>query len=107
LPEQVQRRLPGGRVVLLGVLSVERVDHAPGHSRHDLTARQLLSQLDLQRVHGRDMMDHDADLSPIPGDPAAPLRVREGGRERGEGLSTLFEASGKSFTAQIHLNPLG
>src|SRR5205823_7716604 len=56
---------------------------------------ERLCQLDLERVHRRDVMHDDADLAPVHGNRGLPLRVCEGAGEAGKIARPLFEANGQ------------
>ena len=103
---RAKRRLFGHAVELLGVAGIQLVDVVPGQALDWLTAGQHLRQLDLQRVHGRDVMDHDADLAPVLGHTSVPLRLSESACQGGKGARSLFEAFGKGLGTLAHGSPL-
>ena len=103
-PQQLERRLFRDGVVLLGVRGVHVVNHVPGHAHHRLAPREGLRQLDLDRVHGRDVMDDDADLAPVMRNPGLPLRVGEGARRGRRGRSRLVPGARQE---RLHVWSLG
>ncbi len=92
------------------VRRVDRVHVGPGHTRHRVPGGQRLRQLNLQRIHGSDVMDHHADLAPIARDAGLPLGVGEAAREGSQCEGSLFQAIGQcvcSLCSCIHLSPTG
>ena len=53
--------------------------------------------MNLQWVHGRDVMDYDADLAAVLGQPGLPLGIRQAAGKRGERTGALFEPLGQGF----------
>ena len=101
VPEQLQRRFLRHGVVLLGVRGIQLVDGIPGHSRYGVPLGQRLGELDLERVHGGDVVHHHADLAPVLRDTGLPLGIGEGLRECGERAGTLLEANGEGVRAVL------
>ena len=92
LPQQIERRLFRDGVVLSGVPGIDLVDCIPRHAHHRLAPGERLCQLDLERVHRRDVMHDHADLAPVLRNTGLTLRVREGAGEAGKIARALFEA---------------
>ena len=94
-PKQIERRLSRNGVVLSCVPGIHLVDDVPGHSRHRFAFGKRLRQLNLQRVHGGDVMHDHADLPPVPGDARLPLRIGESAGEGVQRAHPLLEAFGE------------
>jgi hypothetical protein len=90
--KQVERRFFRRLVILLGVTSVHLMDVIPRHSFHGLPTREKLCQLDFQRIHRRDVMYDDADLSAVPGDSRLPLELGQTAGEVSQGLGARLKA---------------
>ena len=58
-----------------------------------------LRQLDLERVHGRDVVNDHADRAAVSRDARLPLACGERARHRFEGAGPLLEAFGKRVRA--------
>jgi hypothetical protein len=58
-----------------------------------------LCQLDFQRIHRRDVMYDDADLSAVPGDSRLPLELGQTAGEVSQGLGARLEALGEGVRA--------
>ena len=93
--EQIHRRLFRHGVVLLGVPGIHLVDDIPRHARDRIPAGENLRQLDLDRVHARDVVHGDADLASVLGHAGLPLFVREAAGERRQRARPLLEAIGQ------------
>ena len=94
-PKQIERRVSRNGVVLSCVPGIHLVDDVPGHSRHWFAFGKRLRQLNLQRVHGGDVMHDHSDLPPVPGDARLPFLIGEGAREDTKCARTLLEAFGE------------
>ena len=64
-----------------------------------LAAGQHLRQLDLQRIHARDVMHDHADLAPVLRERGLPLGVGERARDGGERAGALLETIGEGVRA--------
>ena len=98
-PKQVDSRLYRHAIVCLGVLGIERVDDVPCHVADWLPRGKRLRQLDFQRVHGRNVVNDDADRASVSRDAGLPRLRRERARHGFEGSGALLEALGKRVRA--------
>src|SRR6266566_9512701 len=99
--KQIQRRVFRDGVVLPGVPGIDLVYCIPRHARHRLAPGERLCQLDLERVHRRDVMHDHADLAPVLRNTGLTLRVRQGTGEGGKGARPVLEANGKGFSPYL------
>ena len=103
VPAEEGDRLLAGRLgVLAGMVGVDVVHRLPGDAGDRLARGDGLGELDLERIHGGDVMDDDADRPPVAGHADPPLGVGEGGGQVGQVGGPLFEAVGEGVGAAGH-----
>ncbi len=83
-----------GRVVH-GVLRIQRVNVVHRQPGQRLAVADGLRDVDLDRVDESDVVHDDAHCAAVWHAAGFPLRVRQGGGERGKRLRTLFETGGQ------------
>ncbi len=89
--KQVQRFLPGDRRMLLRMPRVDVGHHVPRHALDRLPGGEQLGELDLDWIHGADVMHYDANRAAVVRDRRVPLLVGERRRQRGKRAGSLFE----------------
>src|SRR5258705_3113242 len=104
--EQFERSLsPDGRV-LLRVPGIHCVDVVASYALDRLSGRDLLRQLDLDRIDGGDVVNDDADFAAIVRDWRFPFRGCKRAGEIGERRGPVLEAIGKRIGSVLHCRPL-
>src|SRR6187431_1071301 len=79
--QQVERRVLRDRGVRLGVRGIDVVDDVPGHTGDRQSTGEYLRQLNLQRVHGGDVVNDDTDRATVSRNAGLPRRVSEHARD--------------------------
>jgi hypothetical protein len=90
-------------IVLLRVVAVYGVNAIPGYACDWLASSEQLRELDLDRVHGGNVIHHDSDLSPILGNARLPLCFGKGLCKGSECVCAGLHAGGEGFGSIVHV----